>query len=102
MPCKTPPMGPRLDAFLLEMLAPFASVPIAVFSAEMPSGPFRTTVAPTEAVAAPLHPNPVAPAKPTAWCRTPDSNTTFIAMLLVDSQWQFYRRGGRSRIDDLN
>jgi hypothetical protein len=57
-------MGTRLDAFPPEILATFASVPIAMFSAEMPSGPFRTTVAPTEAVATPLHPNPVAPTKP--------------------------------------
>jgi hypothetical protein len=36
-----------------------------LFSAKMPNGPFRTCPVTTEAVAAPLHPVHVAPAKPT-------------------------------------
>ena len=36
-----------------------------LFSAEVPNGPFRTCPVTTEAVAAPLHPLPVAPANPT-------------------------------------
>ena len=36
-----------------------------LFSAEVPNGPFRTCPVTTEAVAAPLHPVHVAPARPT-------------------------------------